>query len=189
MPHTPHCSRKLRGNFRANAPSGTPQDGVFVYCPLSGSAGPLAAPAPRQRLTQAGCRVSRVAASVVSIPHGINLLLHMLPAAFFLPPKRTPPASSIRASLTRRSAAKPVGPAQDRVAFSTRRLVTPSIARSATAEASRRRSATSTPGNHAPVFALRASPRQAALVLGLLLLSRALLSSSSQRQSYSTTIL
>jgi hypothetical protein len=44
--------------------------------------------------------------SVVSIPHGIDLLLHMLPAAFFLPPKRTPKASSIRAD----------GPAQNRVA-------------------------------------------------------------------------
>ncbi|MDP6527246.1 MAG: hypothetical protein QGH15_24090, partial [Kiritimatiellia bacterium] len=57
-------------------------------------------------LAERPLRVSRVAASVVSIPHGIDLLLHMLPAAFLLPPKRTPKASSIRAD----------GPAQNRVA-------------------------------------------------------------------------
>jgi hypothetical protein len=51
-------------------------------------------------------RVSREAASVVSIPTGIDLLLRILLAAFFPPPKPTPKASSIRAS----------GPAHNRVA-------------------------------------------------------------------------
>jgi len=57
-------------------------------------------------LAERPLRVSREAASVVSIPHGIDLLPHMFPAAFFLPPKRTPKASSIRAD----------GPAQNCVA-------------------------------------------------------------------------
>jgi hypothetical protein len=53
--------------------------------------------------------------SVVSLPVGIDILPHMLPAAFFLPPTTTPEASSIRAD----------GPAQNRVAgghFNARKL-------------------------------------------------------------------
>ena len=78
-------------------------------CRLRGHDQPLSAHATLSvpaLLAEHPLRVSRLAASVASIPHGIDLLLHMIPAAFFLPPKRTPKASSIRAD----------GPAQNRVA-------------------------------------------------------------------------
>jgi len=92
-------------------------------------------------------RGPRPRGSVVSIPHGIDLLLHMLPAAFFLPPKRTPQASPLRADRLRPETLTPmnqckhgsgqalgtppcqVGPQRNRVAFGhlNARLVRPSL--------------------------------------------------------------
>jgi len=75
----------------------------------------LAAPAPRQALAQAGCRVSRVAASVVSSMARLLRVSDRLPTGSFGASKNTvivtlPRDSSNRvAFLTRRSTAQTVG--------------------------------------------------------------------------------
>ena len=145
--------QRTRHTFLLQAPADA---SCNVPCRLRGHGQPLSAHAKLSvpALAERPLRVSRVAASVVSIPTRIDLFLLMLSAAFFLPPKPTPEASSFRA----------FGPAQNRVApalvlrsLRRRRIAGPlhCVRHSPSGDGG-------TPGNRAPVFALRASPRQAA---------------------------
>jgi len=97
--------QRTRHTFLLQAPADA---SCNVPCRLRGHGQPLSAHAKLSvpALAERPLRVSRVAASVVSIPTRIDLFLLMLSAAFFLPPKPTPEASSFRA----------FGPAQNRVA-------------------------------------------------------------------------
>jgi len=97
--------QRTRHTFLLEDPAGA---SCNALCRLRGHGQPLSAHAKLSvpALAERPLRVSRVAASVVSIPTRIDLFLLMLSAAFFLPPKPTPEASSFRA----------FGPAQNRVA-------------------------------------------------------------------------
>ena len=108
LPQDPGPSHLLLGEKSskcAGPPCGTPRRrGVLVsLSPAAGDGGPGVASAPGHPDLASGFRG-------VDPGHGIDLLLLMLPAALFLPPNRTPEASSIRAS----------GPAQNRVAPASR---------------------------------------------------------------------